>query len=436
MSLEWAGVAGFLVTLVLALLRVPVALAMALVGTVGTLLIMDWTSATYVMASLPFEAIYPYSLSVVPLFIFMGVFAAHSGLSGNLYRGIVAFAGHRPGGLAVATVGACAVFGAISGSSLATAATMGRVSLPEMQSRGYAPSLAGASVAAGGTLGVLIPPSIMLVIYGLMTEQSIGALFAGAMLPGLLATALYVLAIVIQVVRKPDLAPPSDRVPWRERLVALGGMWDAALLIILVIGGIYAGIFSPTEAAAVGAGASILFTALRGKLSFKVLRSGMTETASMTGMIFLILIGAALFNFFIEASGLTQALVAMITEANLSPLMVIVVLLIFYLVLGCFMDSLSMILLTVTPAFGIVTGLGYDPIWFGVLLVSVAEIGLITPPIGMNLFVIQGVSKGLTLGTISRGILPFMAADIVRIVILVAAPALVLWLPGVLGLGQ
>lgn len=435
MTTEWSGLIGFLLALLLVLLRVPVSIAMAFVGVVGVLLLMDWNSATYVMASLPFEAIFPYSLSVVPLFIFMGVFASYSGLSENLFKGIAAFAGHRPGGLASATIGACAVFGAISGSSLATCATMGRVALPEMDRRGYSDSLAGAVVAAGGTLGVLIPPSILLVIYALMTEQSIGALFAGAMIPGIAAAGLYILAIRLQVWRRPELGPATRKIAWRDRGPYILQMWDAVLLIVLVIGGIYAGLFSPTEAAAVGAGGAVLFTAIRGKLSLAILKQGMLETASLTGMIFLILIGATLFNFFIETSGMTQALVGWITNAGFSPLTVILILLVFYIVLGCFMDSLSMILLTVVPAYAVVTGLGYNPIWFGVLLVSVVEIGLITPPIGMNLFVIQGVSPTLSIGKVSRGILPFIAADMLRIALILFAPAIVLWLPNWLGLG-
>jgi len=433
--MAWIGIAGFGIALLLAMCRVPVALAMAAVGITGSILLGDWFSATYVMASLPFEAIFPYGLSVVPLFIFMGVFAGHSGLSENLFRGLIAFVGHRPGGLASSTIGACAVFGAISGSSLATCATMGKIALPEMESRGYAPRLAGAVVAAGGTLGVLIPPSILLVIYALMTEESIGALFAGALIPGLIAAGLYMVAIRLIVSRNPGSAPPTTYVPWAGRMRALAGMWDAIVLIITVIGGIYAGLFSPTEAAAVGAGGALLIAALRRRLTLSSLRSGMLETAAMTGMIFMILIGAALFNFFLEQSELTKTLLHWITQADLSPSTVILALLVFYIVLGCFMDSLSIILLTAVPAHALVTGLGYDPIWFGVLMVSVVEIGLITPPIGMNLFVVKGVAPRISMSEMSRGILPFIGADIVRLALLVMLPGLILWLPGVLGLG-
>ncbi|MFY0681524.1 MAG: TRAP transporter large permease [Thalassovita sp.] len=415
--------------------RIPVALAMGAVGILGAIYLGDWMSASYVMASLPFETIFPYGLSVVPLFIFMGVFAGHSGLSENLFRGLIAFVGHRPGGLASSTIGACAVFGAISGSSLATCATMGKIALPEMERRGYAPKLAGAVVAAGGTLGVLIPPSILLVIYALMTEESIGALFAGALVPGLLAAALYMGAIRLVVLRNPEIAPPTPYVPWAGRFAALAGMWDALLLIVTVIGGIYAGLFSPTEAAAVGAAGALLVAAFRGRLNLTSLRRGMLETAAMTGMIFMILIGATLFNFFLEQSRLTETLLHWISQADMSPGIVIVALLLFYIVLGCFMDSLSIILLTVVPAHGLVTSMGFDPIWFGVLMVSVVEIGLITPPIGMNLFVVKGVAPRISLADMSRGILPFIGADIVRLALLVMLPGLILWLPQLLGLG-
>jgi len=431
--LALAGLLGFAAVLLLAGLRVPVAVAMGAVGAAGSVWLLGWPSASYLMASLPFEAVFPYSLSIVPLFIFMGVFATHSGLSRNLYAGVHALLGHRPGGIAMATVGASAVFGAICGSSLATCATIGKVALPEMERRGYAARFAGASVAAGGTLGVLIPPSIILVLYALLTEQSIGALFAAAMIPGAIGTALYLAAIHVQVRIRPELGPADRRQAWRERARALAGTWDAALLIVLVIGGIYSGIFSPTEAAAVGAGGALAITAAKRRLTRRALAAGIGETAQMTGMVFLVLIGAALFNLFIEATQLPSALVTWVGEAGLSTPAVIALIIVFYVVLGCFMDSLSMILLTVTPAFAVITQLGLDPVWFGVLLVTVAEIGLITPPIGMNLFVIQGLSKDLRLLDLSIGVIPFIIADLVRVVLLAALPVLSLWLPAVLG---
>lgn len=435
MSTEAYGPIGFGLVLVLIALRVPIALAMAIVGAVGSILLGGWAQAAYLLGNLPFEAITMDGMEIVPLFIFMGVFAAFSGLSSNLYGGIHALIGHWRGGIAMATVGASAAFGAISGSSLATAATIGRVAMPEMRARGYADSLAAASVAAGGTLGVLIPPSILIILYAILTRQSVGALFAAALIPGLIAMLLYMAAIVVRVAVNPALGPAGPRLSLKHRLEALGRIWDAALLIFAVIGGIYAEIFSPTEAAAVGAGGALVITAARGKLSGRVLGEGIAETAGMTGMIFLILIGAALFNYFIELSQFTTVLTRAIDQAGLPPFGVLLLVMLFYVVLGCFMDSLSMVLLTVVPMFQLVTGAGYDPVWFGIVLVTVAEIGLITPPIGMNLFVIQGVTPNLRLGTIIRGIFPFIAADVVRLALLIAFPGLVLFLPRLLGLG-
>lgn len=426
------GLVGFAATLALILARVPVGVAMALVGAGGYWLLNGWRGTEFVLGTAPFESVFPYSLSVVPLFVLMGIFAAHAGLSRALYEAVYAFLGHRRGGLAMATVGACAGFGAICGSSLATVATMGRVALPEMRRRGYDDRLASASIAAGGTLGVLIPPSIILVIYALMTEQSIGALFMAALLPGLLGTALYMLSIRVQVARNPGLGPAGDRLGAGERWRVLREVWAVALLFAVVIGGIYTGLFSPTEAAAVGAFGAFAFAAFRRRLNRPVMRGIMAETAATTGMIFLILIGAGIFNFFIETSGLPQAIVGFFEGLAWNRYLVLVLIMVFYIVLGCFMDSLSMILLTVPFIFPLVTALGFDPIWFGILLVTVVELGLITPPVGLNLFIIQGIARDLRLIQVIRGILPFIAADILRLAILIAIPALALWLPGLM----
>jgi tripartite ATP-independent transporter DctM subunit len=307
--------------------------------------------------------------------------------------------------------------------------------MPEMRARGYADSLSSASVAAGGTLGVLIPPSIVLILYAIMTMNSIGALFAAAFVPGLLATLLYMAAIVVQVRRRPELAPAGDRASGPARRRALLGTWDALLLIVVVIGGIYGKVFSPSEAAAVGAAGALLITIARGRFDAAVVRAGVAETAGMVGMIFLILMGASIFNYFVELSGLTDVLLGGIRDAGMPPLAVLAMVIVFYIVLGCFMDSLSMVLLTVVPMYTLVTGIGYDPIWFGILLVCVTEIGLITPPIGMNLFVVQGTVPNLALTTIIRGIAPFILADMVRVAVIVALPGLVLFLPRWLGLG-
>jgi len=430
-----AGPLGFALVLGLIALGVPIGMSMAIVGTLGAIWLGGWDQAAYILSNLPFESISGESMVVLPLFIFMGVFAAHSGLSANLYSGVHALIGHYRGGIAMATVGASAIFGAITGSSLATAATIGRVAMPEMRARGYADSLSSASVAAGGTLGVLIPPSIVLILYAIMTTNSIGALFAAAFVPGVLATLLYMASIFVQVQRRPELAPAGARMARPARVRALLGTWDAMLLIVVVIGGIYGKVFSPTEAAAVGAAGALLITIARGKFNRAVIKAGVAETAGMVGMIFLILMGASIFNYFIELSGLTDFLLGIIQNAGVPPLGVLLLVIVFYIVLGCFMDSLSMVLLTVVPMYTLVTGVGYDPIWFGILLVCVTEIGLITPPIGMNLFVVQGTVPNLALTSIIRGILPFIIADVARIAVLVAIPGLVLFVPNWLGLG-
>jgi tripartite ATP-independent transporter DctM subunit len=427
------GLFGFVAALALILLRVPVGIAMGVVGVAGFAWLSGWFGAGFVLGAAPFEAVFPYSLSVVPLFVMMGAFAARAGLSQSLYAAVNAFIGHARGGLAVATIGACAAFGAICGSSLATVATMGRVAMPEMRRHGYDDRLAAAAVAAGGTLGVLIPPSIILVIYGLLTETSIGALFMAALIPGLLGTLLYALAVLAQVRLNPALGPAGPRLDGSARLRALSRVWGVALLFVLVIGGIYWGWFSPTEAAAVGAFGALIFAWAGGRLSRPVLIDCALETARTTGMIFLILIGAALFNYFIEISGLPRLLVDWVEAAGLAPFAVLLLIMLFYVLLGCFMDSLSMVLLTVPFVFPVVAALGFDPVWFGILLVTVAEIGLITPPVGMNLFVIQGVAPGLAQRTVIRGILPFFLADMVRLALLVLFPVLTLWLPARMG---
>ncbi len=425
---EFIGLIGFIAALILIILRVPVAVAMGAVGIIGTIPLMGWDTTHYILSTAPFEAVFPYSLSVIPLFVLMGVFAAHAGLSRNLYTGVNAFIGHFRGGLAMATVGACAAFGAICGSSLATVATMSKVAMPEMRKHGYPDSLAAASVAAGGTLGVLIPPSIIMVIYALLTEQSVGALFSAALLPSLLAISLYLLAVVAQqYFLSEESSTPA--LSWAARKQALLKIWDVVLLFSVVMGGIYTGFFSPTEAAAVGALGAFLFTWLRGKLTWQVFKLCVQETADITGMLFLILIGAALFNFFIESSNLPTTLLTWLQSQGFTPLTVMICIVVFYLILGCFMDSLSMILLTVPFIFPVVTSMGYDPIWFGILLVTVVELGLITPPIGMNLFIIQGVIPDLSLRTVMRGIIPFIFADGVRIILLIAFPSIALWLP-------
>ena len=428
MSTALAGVAGFAAVVALIALRVPVAIAMGVVGAIGYGLVNGWNTLGFVLGRAPFEAEFPVGLSVLPLFILMGVFAAHGGLSRNLYGFVAALIGHFRGGLALATVGACAIFGAVCGSAIATAATMGRVALPEMRRMGYDDRLAAASVAAGGTLGVMIPPSILFVIYGLMTEQSIGKLLAAGILPGILGTLLYMAAIGWSTARNPKLGPPGPRASARERLRAARDVWQVVLLFGVVLGGMYFGWFSPTEAAAVGAFGAIALAWASGKLGRAGFFTAITETATTVGMIFMILIGAGIFNYFIDTTGLTDVMVQWIRDLGLPRWWVMFLLMAMYIVLGALMDELAMMLLTVGPVFKLIVALGFDPIWFGVMFVTVCEIGMIVPPVGINLFVIQGVS-GLPLATIVRGITPFVAADCVRLLLIALVPALATWLP-------
>ena len=422
------GASGFVLVVLLVLLRLPVAIAMGCVGFAGLTLTAGWDTSGFMLGRSTFEAVFPYSLSIVPLFITMGVFAGHAGLSQALYRFVATLVGHYRGGLAMATIGGCAIFGAVSGSGIATAATMGRVALPEMRRHNYADSLACATIAAGGTLGVIIPPSILFVVYGLATEQSIGKLFLSGVLPGILGTILYGAAVAWSVRRAASAGPAGTRHSWRERLRGLAAIWQVVLLFGVVLGGMYAGWFSPTEGAAVGAAGALLLAAVSGRLTRRVLRDGISETALTTGMIFMILIGAGIFNAFIESTGMTDLLIQSVEQLQWNRWWVFAVLMAMYIVLGALMDELSMILLTVGPVFQLITALGFDPIWFGVMLVMVCEIGMILPPVGINLFVIQGIAQ-VPLGVVIRGIVPFALADVLRLVALCVFPWLATWLP-------
>jgi tripartite ATP-independent transporter DctM subunit len=423
------GFAGFLAVFALILLRMPVAVAMGLVGALGYGLGNGFGTLGLILGKALFETISPVGLSVVPLFILMGVFAGHGGVSYSLYNLMSSFVGHFRGGLAMATVGASALFGAVSGSSIATTATIGKIAMPEMRRLGYDDRLASASVAAGGTLAVMIPPSILFVIYGLMTENPIGQLFIAGVVPGILGAVLYMCAVSWMTWRNPKLGPAKQRIGWKARLIALRDVWQVVLLFGLVLGGMYANFFAPTEAAAVGAFGAILLAAISGRLTLPALRRGFAETATTSAMIFMILVGAAIFNYFIDTTGFTDSLINAVKDASLDRWTVFLLLCVFYVLLGCVMDSLSMILLTIGAVYPLVKALGFDVIWFGVMLVTLGEIGLITPPIGINLFVLTGTVPNLSMQTICRGIAPFVAADCVRIAALSLFPAIALWLP-------
>jgi C4-dicarboxylate transporter DctM subunit len=424
---------GFAAMFAMMALRVPIAIAMGAVGLVGIGLMRSWPAA---LASTTTEIldIAKYTLSVVPLFILMGNFVTKAGLSRELFQAAYAFIGHRRAGLALSTIAACAGFGAICGSSLATAATMARVAMPEMRRFGYADSFAAGAIAAGGTLGILIPPSVILVIYGIMTEQSIGALFAAGIVPGILATLLYMGAAALVTRRNPALGPPGERTSWPDRMRALRNIWGVLVLFGIVIGGMYGGLFTPTEAAGVGAMGGFLFALARRALTWRTFVEVLRDSASTTAMLFVILIGATVFASFINFTTMPSDLKAFVTGLGVSPVVVVIAICAIYVVLGCAMEALSMILLTVPIFYPVVVALGYDPIWFGVLVVCVVEIGLITPPVGMNVFVLRSVLPEVPTNTMWRGVMPFVAADIVRIGVLIAFPLITLWLPRTLGL--
>ncbi len=432
MSGPTLGLIGFVAVIVLIMGRVPIAFAMGIVGALGYGLINGFGSLGFVLGRATFESVFPVSLSVVPLFVMMGVFAAHGGLSRSLYDLVVAMIGHYRGGLAMATVGASAIFGAVCGSSIATAATIGKIAMPEMRRLGYDDRLSAAAVAAGGTLGVMIPPSILFVIYGLLTQNDIGVLFIAGIGPGILGMLLYMGAVAWMTRGNAKLGPGAARIGWADRVRAAARVWAVVILFAVVLGGMYAGLFTPTEAASVGAFGAVVLTAVSGRLSRGVVRAAFVETATTSAMIFTILIGATIFNYFIDASGLTQSMIAAVEAAGLGKYGTFLALCVFYIILGCLMDSLSMILLTIGAVYPLVKALGFDPIWFGVILVTLGEIGMITPPVGMNLFVLNATVPNLPLQTISRGILPFVAADFVRILVLTLVPAIALWLPSMM----
>ena len=424
---------GFGAMFALMSLRVPIAFAMAAVGFVGLGLMRSWPAA-YASTATEILDIAKYTLSVVPLFVLMGNFVTRAGMSRELYTAAYAFIGHRRGGLAMSTIAACAGFGAICGSSIATTATMARVAMPEMRRFGYRDSFAAGSIAAGGTLGILIPPSVIMVLYAIMTEQSIGALFAAGVLPGLLATLFYIAAAALVTARDPGLGPPGERSTAAARWQAVRAIWGVVVLFAVVMGGMYGGWFTPTEAAGIGATGGFLFALIRGRLNAEVLVDVLVQSARTTAMLFTILIGASIFASFANFTTMPNDLKAFVEQFQVHPIAVIVAICFVYIVLGTAMEELSMILLTVPIFFPLVVHLGFDPIWFGILIVCVVEIGMISPPVGMNVFVLRSVLPDVPTGRIWTGVMPFLAADILRLAVLIAFPAITLWLPRTLGL--
>jgi len=423
---------AFTILLALAFARVPIAFAMLIVGVGGFALTRGMHAAFDQLAQTTFAAGIDYELSVVPLFVLMGNFVSRAGMSQELFRAAYTFIGHWRGGLAMSTVLACAGFGSICGSSIATAATMSKVAYPPMRKLGYSDKLSAASICAGGTLGILIPPSTIMVIYGIITETNIGRLFAAGILPGILAATLLCAAVQWVVWRDPAAGPAGDRSSWAERLQAFKGIWGVVVLFIVSIGGIYAGLFTATEGAGIGAFGAFVFALARRALTWRVLREVLIDSARTTSMLFLILIGALVFANYINFTSLPFDLTSFVDQFKVHPLMVVVAICAIYVVLGTAMEELSMVLLTVPIFFPLVTQLGFDPVWFGILIVVIVEIGLISPPVGMNLFVLSSLLPEVSTPTLFRGVIPFVVADIVRLAILIAFPAISLWLPSAL----
>jgi C4-dicarboxylate transporter DctM subunit len=428
------GVLSFPIMLALLCLRIPIGVAMLLVGMVGYVIMNGWVPLINFLKSEPYSQFSGYSLSVIPLFLLMGQFATQAGMSRALFRAANVWLGHRRGGVAMAAVGGCAAFGAICGSSLATAATMAQVALPELRRYNYSGALATGTLAAGGTLGILIPPSVILVVYAILTEQNIAKLFIAAFVPGIIAALGYIAAIAVYVRIDPEAGPAGDKASGRERLASFAETWPVILIFILVIGGIYAGWFTPTEGAAVGAFSTGLLAFVHGGMRLSGLIECLKGTAEATAMIFLILLGAALYNAFLALTRMPMEAAEIIGGSGLSPMMVMTAILLLYLALGCLMDSLSMILLTIPIFFPIVMGLdfGLDPeetaIWFGIIALIVVEVGLITPPVGMNVFVINSMAEDVPMLETFKGVVPFLASDIIRVVLLVALPSISLFM--------
>ena len=437
MSIGAIGLLAVLGLLALMLLRVPIALALIISGTLGYAGAQGWPIALKTLASVPYELTganpgAAYSFSVVPLFIFMGAVASRANMSRELFEAANAiFSGVR-GALAAATIGSCAAFAAICGSSIATAATFSKVAIPEMRRHGYDMELATGAVASAGTLGILIPPSLILVIYSLVAEESIAKLFAAAMIPGILLAIGYIVVIAILARIKPHLMPVTPSLPLQQRLRAMRGTWKLALLFLLAVVGIYAGWFSPTEAAAVASFAAIAIGFATRSLSWRGLWAAGLETVQTTAMLFIIVIGAFIFSRLIVLTQFPLSLTAWVKEMGLAPWMVLLAIVALYLLLGTFLEEVSTLLITVPVLLPVVKGLGYDPVWFGVFVTVMSTVGLISPPVGLTVFVVQSQNPDIPLQKIFRGVMPFLYADFVLLVALVVFPGLAMWLPGVL----
>ncbi|MDO9516118.1 MAG: TRAP transporter large permease [Syntrophales bacterium] len=433
MSLTTIGLIGIAALFILIFLRIPVGFVMAAVGFVGFGCTVSFEASMSMMVKDLFSVFGSYSLTVIPLFVLMGQLAYHSGISKRLFDAAYKFIGHWPGGLAIATVGACAAFAAICGSTNATAATMGAATLPEMKRYNYKPELATGVVAAGGSLGILIPPSVIFIVYGILTEQSIGRLFMAGLLPGILLSLLFVLTIIIWTHVRPELGPRGPRFPLREKVASLSGLVETLLLFILIMGGLFLGFFTPTEAGAIGAFGTLVLALAGRNLTMKGFLTALFETTRISCMILVIVAGATIFGHFLAVTRIPFDIAQGVSEIQLPRYAIMLIIIAVYLVGGCIIDSLALIMLTIPIFYPVILFLGYDPIWFGVIIVLVTQIGVITPPVGINVYVVSGVARDVPLDVIFKGVLPFLAALIIGTLLLIPFPQIALFLPSLMG---
>lgn len=432
MSMTLVGVLGIVALFVLIFSRIPVGFVMALVGVVGFAAITNVDAAMSMMVKDVFEVFGSYNLTVMPLFILMGQLAFHAGISTRLFNVAYKMIGHWPGGMAIATIGACAGFSAICGSTNATAATMASVTLPEMKKYGYRDSIATGVVAAGGSLGILIPPSVVFILYGIMTEQSIGSLFMAGILPGIVLTLLFMAVVMGWAVLDPTVAPRGPKATFWEKIKALGGVFETLVLFVLVMGGLFGGLFTPTEAGGVGAMGTLVIALVQRNISFKGILAALDETTRISAMIFVIVAGATIFGHFLALTRLPFDIADMVSHLNLPHFAVMALIILVYLIGGCFIDALALIMLTVPIFYPVVTAMGFDPVWFGVVIVLVTQMGVITPPVGLNVYVVQSVATDVPLGTIFKGAFPLLLAIVVITLFLIFVPQLALFLPSLM----
>lgn len=432
MSPTFTGLIGIAALFILLFSRMPVGFLMAIIGFLGFGYIVSFDASLNLIARDIYSVFGSYNLTVIPLFVLMGQLAFHAGISARLFDTANKFIGHLPGGLAIATIGACASFSAICGSTNATAATMAAATLPEMKRYNYKPELATGVVAAGGSLGILIPPSVIFIIYGIMTEQSIGKLFVAGLLPGLILSLLFVLAVVIWVLIKPELAPKSPKAKFWEKIASLSGLVESLALFILVMGGLFAGYFTPTEAGAIGASGTLLLAIIRRRLNWQGFTASLFETTRISCMILVIVAGATIFGHFLAITRIPFDIAHWISGFQLPPYAIMFLIILVYLLGGCFIDALALIMLTVPIFYPVVNQLGYDPLWFGVIIVLVTQIGVITPPVGINVYVVSGVARDVPLHVIFKGVVPFLIALIAGTLILIPFPQIATFLPSLM----